>query len=242
MKKVFILVCTLLLVGCSADYTLTIDKNYYTESLNLSASNNTEKENFSSIDWIVPIDYDKYIETSDSDNYHMSKDSIIYEHKMENNVVNLYYEFDTSGITNSTMINSCFDTPRFIYLNGEYIITTKKGCKCFNNRDLNELTINIIVNDKKVTKNNDDQIIDNKYIWKIDRSNYNNVSINLSYENIEETNYESSSSKIEKVNNSKFSLFSSKYINLDLWVFCIIFLIIGGIGVYVFNKIKKDDD
>ena len=235
MKKILILLVPLLLVGCSAKYTLTIDNNDYSEHIEIIPKNDEEKTILFSKEWAIPIDYKEYSETDDSDNNSKFNKDEYYEYNRGTNSIEFEHNFNFSKIVNSTALKKCFDSARIVKSENKVIITTDKNNTCFDDDgSIEKIDVTIIIKDKKVLSNNADKVIDNKYIWYIDTSNYNNKSINLTYEdNSNEDNNQSDTVKINLFN---------IYIDKELLIFCLVFFVIVGIVVLIYKKVQKDDE
>lgn len=237
MKKIIVILFSLLLVGCSANYTLTIDEDSYEEKVQITPSSSEEREILFSNDWKIPIDYNIYSATDDSENSN-DLDVNHYEYNKQTNNIEFTYNFKYNEITKSTAFKKCFNSARIVKNNNNTIITTDEGSTCFDDEEsLDSLTINIIINKKKVINNNADRIIGNKYIWYINKDNYLEKSINITYE--EEQKSPSSSSSNNKTNNN---FFSNIYFDNSMLIFGLIFFIIVGIVVLIYKKISKDDE
>lgn len=235
MKKIIILFVSLFLVGCSANYTLTIDNDSYIENVQIIPGNDDEKNTLFSNEWKIPIDYDIYSATDDSDNSsEVEKEH--YEYKENDDSIEFEYAFSYNSIINSTALKYCFNSARIINRDNNIIITTNKESNCFGSEGLDELVINIIVKDKNVISNNADKIIGNKYIWNINKNNYKDKSINLT---LGEMSRSTSSSNLDK---EKGNFFSNIYIDNSMLIFCFIFFIVVGVVVLIYKKIQKDDE
>lgn len=239
MKKILILAFSFLLIGCSAEYTLTIDGNSYNENITIQSLTDEDKELIFSNTWMIPIDYSTYNQLDDSD--YIVDDSIeYYEYTPTDNSINFTYNFNSNNIQESTALHKCYKSSRIARNNNQIIITTDKENTCFmDNSELDNMTINIVVNEKKVIYNNADSVVGNKYIWNVNRNNYQNKSINMTIEYKSE-NIGSSSESVSQ-STGKYNILNGIYIDYSLVIFAIIFLVIGGIVVYIYIKIKKDD-
>ena len=250
MKKIFVLFISLLLVGCSADYTLTIDEDKFTEKIKFYSLDNDSNINR---DWHISS---FYADDSDSDleNDNDSCSSNCYKYTKDNDTITFSYDFNSNNISKSAAINNCFNSFRIINRDNDVMISTSNGVKCFNN-NFDSLTINIVFNDSRNIKySNADRVVGNKYIWNINNDNYNTKSINMTIEgNIDNgegvSNLHSSilgllssSSSSVQVVSVKRNFFTDIYFDKDIVIFSIVFLVFGGIGILIFKKINKDGD
>ncbi len=246
MKKILILIFSFLLVGCSANYNLTISDNDFQEKVIITPSQEDDADMILNGDWFVPIDYNKYetISSSDSD----TVDNTLEHYNLLRNDSSLELNYSHQSIINKkiTSFLKCFDSAKAIYQDGRLIITTSTGVICFDEYlTLNDMSINIVVNDYNVIYDNADNVVNNVYIWNINRSNYNNKSINLGIDM--SVNPSSSSNSIASSNsmdndNIVDDIMSSLYIDKTWLIFSAIFLIVGLVGLLIYIKINKDNN
>lgn len=240
MKKIFIILFSFLLVGCSANYTLTIDEDKYMETIQIIPSNTEESTMFNN-NWKIPINYDIYSETDDSDNFDEFQNIDLYEYSNNGNSIDFKYNFVFNQIINSTALKKCFNSARIIRKDNRIIISTDAASVCFgDNENFDKLDINIIINNKNVITNNADRIIGNKYIWNIDRDNYLNKTINITFE--EKNNSSSVSSSTSSISNNNNNFLSNISIDKNMLIFCLIFLVVVGFIILVYKRISKDDE
>ncbi len=240
MKKILILTFSFLLIGCSAEYTLTIDDNSYNENINIQSSNDEDRELLFSNTWMVPIDYYTYSEMDDSD-YETNDKIEHYKYTAGDNNINFNYNFNSSTIQNSTALHRCYESSRIVKNNNQIIITTSNVNTCLrDNNSLEEMTINIIVNND-VKYSNEDEKVGNKYTWYINRNNYLQKSINITIiDDNNESVLPSSTNNTPSTSNNKLNILNFNT-DINMIIFCIIFFVIVGIVILIYQKIQKDD-
>lgn len=165
MKKIILFIC-LFLTGCSANYNISVDNDYITESIDLAVDNSSlPSQGFNEI-------------TSDKNSVYLGKNKY-YDVKYEideYNFLNAHYKYKhkIDDFINGRVINWCYHDKEVIN-NDEYIIIDFKGPFDCANREaqtpLEFADINIIT-DLEVVKNNADKVNGNKYIWQVDGENY----------------------------------------------------------------------
>lgn len=223
-KNILIIVLALILTGCTAEYTLTIDKGVYNEEVNITGESNDEISSFSK-NWMIAVDKDTYSLQGDPDTTAAPDNT--YDYKISGNNLTFSHDFNVSSINESSAISNCYDVIRITPYDGDIIISTDKNVKCFEKYPtLNSLKINIVT-DKEVLSNNADSVDGNKYIWNLNR-NDSNKAINMTMKN-------DNTSSEPSINNK-----SDGKRDYSLYIFCGILLICFFIGYLIFNKIKKD--
>lgn len=230
MKKIIkIIVFVFLIVfmtGCNATYNVTIEENKITDSLTVESnfSSNqikayTENAVPVSINVGCFIDYDQdNIENKEKVpgvNYY----SITSKNNMELNATSNMYinEYEKSRIANSLFnninINNYEDKISIYGFNGLSAFTL--------NPDLESVTVNITVKDKKVIINDADQINGNTYTWNFNRNTNNSKTLYLEMKNIQK---KAPKNELEESTTNKS--YYSTYIILFIFVASVIALVI----------------
>lgn len=169
MKKVlYLLGLTIILTGCTANYNLTIDEKSVKEDFTLTIERNNfdasifHSEGVSHIDWSDDPSNGYVNElTEDEDNY--------------------YLKFDLTNEENGLYLNQCYSNVNLTEEDDTITLSTDKVFNCMydeHHGKLDEATINVITK-LKVLESNADSVEGNKYIWKIDMTNYQNKPIKI---------------------------------------------------------------
>ena len=173
IKYFIVIVCFLLLCGCTSSYNLIIDDDSFREEININMENDIYR--------LYPFD-ENNIEFKQYPIY--QDNSKLYDTKVIDNGNNkdilLSYSYKPSEFKNSNALNLCFD--KFVYKYDEdfYEIDLYGEFKClYNNEDLDIR----IITDKKVISNNADIVNGNTYVWHINKDNKDQVSINIKISN-----------------------------------------------------------
>ena len=183
MKKIiFIIVMLCFFSGCTVDYYLNIDEfndHTFSEDVDLNAETLAEQDNINSYQFPVNAYYnDPYI--SEEPTY-IEEIEYYKVNKFDNgNIMNLKYTYPSSRFLEGEVAKMCYKITR---TEKEDVITyaTNGTNFCFDYyRSITQ--INIYISVKGTVENqNADEVIGNKYIWKIDRNNYNSKRILISY-------------------------------------------------------------
>ncbi len=176
MRKVIILlICLLLLSGCSATYDLYVGSMLSDE--------------------IFLYDDNDVLETSD--NYDMEKgtENYIENYAYQVNLFDSNFDYDREQYSNDkvsgyiynytysyknfskkSMVYNCYDEIN-VDRGDNIVIKTSNEFKCFDKYSLlNDVTVNIHYSGK-VIKNNADSVEDGVYTWNINKDNYANKPI-----------------------------------------------------------------
>lgn len=187
MKKIFLVITILCLCGCSAKYTLSVDGNKINEEIFIPIEKNKiyEDDNYLEVGLYSKdnidnlINQDVYVEDGKR-GYIYNKDV-----KDENGFYNitLSYDYEIGRLKNSRALNECFENT--------LIEETKKGLHIklsgkFYCYESDENSLDFIIATKNVVDSASvsHNMFTNKYVWKIDKSNRDNVNIemNILYE------------------------------------------------------------
>lgn len=189
MKKIFLLfVMLFMLTGCTANYELS----YYNDSLEeklIIPSSNVETSNGYTLNALLEdyfnnmnllVNYKIQSGDGDDNNYpHYNKSFSTISG------LNLNYSYsEKEDFNNSSIVYSLFEK---VNITDNYI-KAREIKNIFNNYELLD-EINIVFKtDKNVTSNNADKIVNDEYIWVINKNNYQNKIINITYDNKKKIN------------------------------------------------------
>lgn len=183
LQAIIILISIIMLCGCEATYTITIDKNNINEKIevldNVSSTrtvtdimDNYKKQYpvYSNSDW-VDADYSR----DANEEYYKQT------YNIDNNGYHLYYEYTypMQKFKEANSLNYSYEYKEITYKNN--ILSISMGSP--NNRlkyvdEFTNLTVNIVT-DYTVIKNNADSVIGNRYIWYVNKENNDTKKINF---------------------------------------------------------------
>ena len=92
----------------------------------------------------------------------------------------------------------------------------------------------------KVTSNNADIVSGNTYTWTITKENYDNKSISLAMQSINE--YEQEKEEEEQKQEEIKGAVDKKNSSYTMYIFCGVLLVLILIGYAIFNKIKNKNN
>lgn len=256
-KKLFFLISIFLLTGCDVNYNLVISEKKFNETITIIEDDSTKwnsnivediDETYKNkIDWLE--NYPVYVfkkANVDPENEFNIIDGVKY-YKKEKKITGNQYGINL--ITNGTIkeindlrsLGYCYEFATVINNNDEYILSTSFKNNCFDTYQLlEEININITT-DMKVTSNNADSVSGNKYTWKITRANYNNKSISLAMQSIND--YDQEKNEIDdKENNKDNEIEKNNKNDYTMYIFCGILILLILLGYFIFQKIKKKNE
>lgn len=236
MKKKIILGCLgiLFLSGCSVDYNLEITEDSFKEESIVKTDTTIEpKEEFNGtllVDLFKnvsdeynyePIYFDNVNDNYLGSDYALGTVNYTVNTYAENNYVGYRFShlFDNKDIVRSNAIKRCFEELSIQNHEGYVMLKTNNKCDLF---DLYPLLDNLnirIKTDLEVIVSNADNVNNNVYIWNINRDNYNNKSIHLTYalpSNVdkdedkatpEKDKDEGKEKEVENTKNGKYNIF-----------------------------------
>lgn len=225
--RLIILLSIIVLSGCEANYTITIDKNNINEKIEvLDNVSNTRTvtdvmENYkkqypvySNQDW-VEADYSRI----DGEKYYNQT------YNIDDNGYHLFYEYTypIEKFKDANSINYNYNNKYITYKDNILKIAigaTNNRMKYVN--DFTNLTVNIIT-DYIVLNNNADSVIGNRYIWYINKNNNDEKRINFE---VALSKTQSEIDKEKEVKAKKNSLLIPVLIGALLTYVIIIFIIV----------------
>ena len=228
-KYIFVLlVLSLLLAGCSAEYNLEIDEDSFKESVNIyyPKSEFTKAEINNIVASKTPI-------TQDFDQIEFYNNSV--KENSQNYIVNENYIHSIDTISDSYIITTCYSGNVIKKEYDKLIIETEDefGCIYADAEDDSEEGMDVgvsvdhavinITTKLKVISNNADTVNNNTYTWNIDKENYQNKPIYMEIQ-LDERN----------------QIVGAFQIQLGLILLAVI-LIFGCIFFYLNKKSKKNN-
>ena len=175
MKKLFILICLLLLTGCSVEYDVKITGDKITEKAKLIETNVSLFDSKIGDNYTMREALKKEVK---GDTYSDRN----YKIKMieSNSEIGLSYKNATTDYSSSFVFNMCYENPVFDRNKKIVRIDTGDDFNCFDFYDNIENIKVVIKTTNKVLSSNADQVIGNSYIWNI--TEYGNKRVNIEYE------------------------------------------------------------
>ncbi len=197
MKKIILcFIFLLLLSGCSVEYNLNITKDDFQETTTLLADKNladTEKyQDISIVDIFKKIDHNYYEPIYFNDERYdyyvggMQPNVNYYEVKPyqlnEYVGVSFNHNFKLNDIYRSNAIKQCFEELTIQNSDNFILFRTNNKCDVFDKYPLLENIVVKISTPLEVIASNADKVENNTYIWNIDKDNYHNKAVRLTYD------------------------------------------------------------
>ena len=234
LQTIIVLISIIMLCGCDATYTITIDKNNITEKIedldNVSSTrtvtdimDNYQKQYpvYSNSDW-VDADYSR----DANEEYYKQT------YNIDDNGYHLYYEYTypIQKFKEANSLNYSYEYKEITYQNN--ILSISMGSP--NNRlkyvdEFTNLTVNIVT-DYTVIKNNADSVIGNRYIWYVNKENNGTKMINFEVD-LTQTQ--------EELNNTNTSQETTNKLTIPIVLF-VVFIYIVIIVIIITKKKKKE--
>lgn len=234
LQTIIVLISIIMLCGCEATYTITIDKNNINEKIevldNVSSTrtvtdimDNYKKQYpvYSNSDW-VDADYSR----DANEEYYKQT------YNIDNNGYHLYYEYTypMQKFKEANSLNYSYEYKEITYKNN--ILSISMGSP--NNRlkyvdEFTNLTVNIVT-DYTVIKNNADSVIGNRYIWYVNKENNDTKKINFEVD-LTQTQ--------EELNNKNTSQEKKNKLTIPI-VLLVVFIYIVIIVIIITKKKKKE--
>lgn len=234
LQTIIVLISIIMLCGCEATYTITIDKNNINEKIevldNVSSTrtvtdimDNYKKQYpvYSNSDW-VDADYSR----ADNEEYYKQT------YNIDDNGYHLYYEYTypIQKFKEANSLNYSYEYKEITYKNN--ILSISMGSP--NNRlkyvdEFTNLTVNIVT-DYTVIKNNADSVIGNRYIWYVNKENNDTKKINFEVD-LTQTQ--------EELNNRNTSQEKKNKLTIPI-VLLVVFIYIVIIVIIITKKKKKE--
>ena len=234
MKKIILILSFILLSGCTADYNIKyVDDKYYEEFIVESDSNEFCGEELCS------NYFNEYYKTNISINYLDSEEELAYSDDLskytfyDKELINsngkygvlLKHDYELSSQYSSSYISRKLFNK--IIVNENFFKADYINNIFLNYSYLDEITISFST-DKYVGSTNSDSEKDGVYYWYINKDNYKEKVINISFDN--------ESFEADKMVNDGYLTWNSiKYI----FIFLIIILLV--IILVIYEKVKKSN-
>lgn len=189
-KIVIILLGMFLLSGCTVEYNASITKNEVLENITI---NGLVNDDFPITAYINEQGASETDEKIPGLNY--------YEIIQNGDIRTLKFNFPFNHYRESRAINTCYKNIQISMTNNNYQITTDNFNSCLNfYNDIDQLNINLnFTNDFVVNKSNADQVNKNVYTWHINRENYQNKPIEISFTLTEKDSSTTKNSPLNKI-------------------------------------------
>lgn len=185
IKLVCLLLCTILLSGCEATYTITINKDTIDEKIEVLdrvGSNRTVTDIMDNYKKKYPVyNVDGVIDEDDLYTTHENADYYKQTYNINNSNYNLFYEYTypINKYKSANSINYYYDYKDISYENNVLKLSTGSPNNRLKYDSLfTNLTVNIIT-DYVVTNNNADSVVGNRYMWYFNKNNNNEKRINF---------------------------------------------------------------
>lgn len=177
LKICFVIVLMLFLSGCMTTYELEIDGEKFEEKITTYIYSNDretavydDESTASRIDAFVERDVYPFFEK-----YEKVYDKEVNKTDEYEQVI-LKYRYSAEEYKNSNSINLCFENRSFDITDDYYDIDLSGYFYCLYDNDV----VNIeIKTDNKVLSHNAQEHYKNKYIWKIDSTNFKDVNLQI---------------------------------------------------------------
>lgn len=237
IKRGVLLIGLIMLTGCEATYTLTINKDTINEKIEILdnvSDTRTVTDVMNGYKRKYPVYYVEGIIDED-ELYDIYPEATYYNqtYSIDSNGYHLNYEY-TYPIDKYITVNSVnysYDYKDIVYQNNKLKLSTGCPNNYLRYRDIfTNLTVNIIT-DYVVTNNNADSVIGNRYIWYFNKENNYEKRINFE---VDLSKTQSEVDKEQEVKAKKNSLLIPILI-VSLLVYSIIIFVI-------ITKRKKNED
>ena len=183
MKKIFLIITLLLLCGCSAKYTLTVDDEKISEEIVFPIDKNKIREQDE-----YALDMDLYsidsIENILKNNIYVEDNSkkYIYDKVVTDEpnqyLVTLTHEYEKNRLINSRVLNECFENTEIEESKDGLKIKLSGKFYCYAD-DTDSINFTVSTNNVVKSASVKYNMFTNEYIWKIDRSNRDFVDIDI---------------------------------------------------------------
>jgi len=213
VKILFLIVCLLLLSGCTFEYNINVGKDVISED-NIVFIENTNSNN---IEDVFEDMVSKY--TGPTNGLGMYKSSVFERQDVSG--ISYKRDYLLNDYNYSLSFSSCYDSYKLIKEDNKIIIATSDVFKCFDKyKELDNVIVNLTT-DYIVEESNADYVDGNKHTWNINKENSDNKNISVVID----------LSAIK----SKKSIFS----NSVFWLVLGAIILIGIIILFIMRRNKK---
>lgn len=228
IKRGVLLIGLIMLTGCEATYTLTIDKDTINEKIEI-LDNVSDTRTVTDVMENYKKKYPVYNsdEIVDDEELYQTNQNLTYynqTYNIDSNGYHLNYEYTypIDKYISANSVNYSYDYKDIIYQNNKLKLSTGCPNNYLRYNDIfTGLTVNIIT-DYVVTNNNADSVIGNRYIWYFNKENNYEKRINFE---VDLTKTQSEIDKEEKAKEKKNS-FLIPVLIVSLLVYSIIIFVI----------------
>lgn len=185
IKRGVLLIGLIMLTGCEATYTLTINKDTINEKIEILdnvSDTRTVTDVMENYKKKYPV-YNSDEIVDDEELYQINPDLTYYNqtYSIDSNGYHLNYEYTypIGKYITANSVNYSYDYKDIVYQNNKLKLSTGCPNNYLRYRDIfTNLTVNIIT-DYVVTNNNADSVIGNRYIWYFNKENNYEKRINF---------------------------------------------------------------
>lgn len=185
IKRGVLLIGLIMLTGCEATYTLTINKDTINEKIEILdnvSDTRTVTDVMENYKKKYPV-YNSDEIVDDEELYQINPDLTYYNqtYSIDSNGYHLNYEYTypIDKYITANSVNYSYDYKDIVYQNNKLKLSTGCPNNYLRYRDIfTNLTVNIIT-DYVVTNNNADSVIGNRYIWYFNKENNYEKRINF---------------------------------------------------------------
>ena len=217
IKLTLLVFIAVFLTGCKAKYNIEINDDEISENLSINNANFTDDQINAYTNNPVPVDINdsSFLDyDSDSNNNSVKEEGVNYYNiKFQNqSQANIKATMTVKQLNDSRIANSLFNNIHVNNYENVISIYGYNGLQAFiSNPELEAVSVNIKVNDMKVTSNDADEVNNNVYSWYFTKDTNSDKTLYIEM------------SKTEKANVKK-SKFNTGYIVLGVFFSCIIVL------------------
>ena len=223
VRYLLFLIIILCCSGCSVDYHLDINDKVLDENIKMSATTGVDLNEFRDFKWNLPID----IRADDISVYEKkAKDIKYYDFSKSEDTMNFHYAYDVEKFRQGMFLRRCYEFVNIIDRDNkkkkELLLSTSDKLLCFDKYDnLDDVRI-VITSKYKLKDTNADEVLKHKYIWNINKSNYDEKYIYL----------------LLDTSVKELSIWD-KILDFNMFTVSVILLLVGFI-LYIFFKKKSE--
>lgn len=235
-RGVLLIGLIIMLTGCEATYTITIDKDTINEKIEVLdniSDTRTVTDVMENYKKKYPV-YNSDEIVDDEELYQINPDLTYYNqtYNIDSNGYHLNYEYTypIDKYISANSVNYSYDYKDIVYQDNKLKLSTGCPNNYLRYRDIfTNLTINIVT-DYVVTENNADSVIGNRYIWYFNKENNYEKRINF------EVDLSKTQSEVDKEEEAK-----ARKNSLLIPVLIVSLLVYGIIIFVIITKRKKNE-
>lgn len=223
IKVIIILFFSICMTGCNTEATVYINSDEIEEVIYISDN----KSNVYDLQGNINESIKSSVNVFEREFEYYNKEDIV----VEDNIKRKYnFKMSIDDWRDFSILRKCYDDVNIRKSNTRITVNATGEYRCGYMFDANNVTLNI-VSDLTLYKSNADKIEGNRYTWYLNKDNYKNKSIYISYNLNEED-------KINQVNNSN----SVKENNsIDIFIILLISILIIICGIVIYIKVKNSN-